>query len=148
MFKVNPYLSFNGNTEEAFDFYRSVFGGELQGPMRWGDNPECSAFSEADKNKVMHISLPFGDGNSLMGSDHIDGGPQKFAQGNNYMIAVHPDSLAECRRLFDGLSAGGTVFMPLSPAFWGAVFGCFVDKFGVSWMIESEAATKEWTEET
>ncbi len=148
MFKVNPYLSFDGNAEEAFIFYRSVFGGELDGPMRWGDNEHCSAFSDEEKAKVMHISLPFGDGNSLMGADHIEGGPAgKFQKGNNFMIAIHPDSLAECRRLFDGLSEGGTVSMPLAPSFWGAVFGCFTDKFGINWMVESEAAAKEWTEE-
>lgn len=147
MFKINPYLNFDGNCEEAFTFYHSVFGGELNEAMRWGDNPECEAFSDADKAKVMHIALPFGDGHWLMGSDHVTGSPQEFIQGNNFMISLHPETLEECNRIFDGLSDGGTVFMPLAPSFWGAIFGCFRDKFGVSWMIESESALKEWKSE-
>lgn len=147
MFKVNPYLNFDGNAEEAFKFYQSVFGGEIEGPMRWGDNQDCASFSDDDKAKVMHISLPIGDGNSLMGSDHVSGGPYEFVKGNNFTIALHPETLDECRSLFDGLSAGGNVFMPLAPSFWGAIFGCFADKFGVNWMIESGPAAAEWTEE-
>lgn len=137
MMKVNPYLSFNGNCEEAFEFYRGVFGGDFDGLMRWKDNPECESFSEADKEKVMHVALPIGDQTILMGADHVGGPGGSFQAGNNFMIALHPDTRAECDRVFDGLSSGGNVIMPLSPAFWGSIFGCFTDKFGVNWMVES-----------
>lgn len=147
MFKVNVNLSFDGNAEEAFKFYQSVFGGELQGPMRWSENPQCEDFTEADKKKVMHVQLPVGDGNTLMGADYVAFGPDKYEKGNNFTIALQPDNLAECKKLFDGLSEGGQVIMPLGPMFWGAVFGCFKDKFGIGWMIESEKAYEEWPKE-
>jgi PhnB protein len=135
MTKVNPYISFNGNAEEAFTFYKSVFGGDFETVMRWGDNPQCAEMSDADKNKVMHIAINVGD-SVIMGSDHV-GGPdgEPFKPGNNFTIAIAPDGRGDADRLFAGLSAGGRVFMPMTDMFWGGYFGSFSDKFGIRWLI-------------
>ncbi len=136
MAKLNPYLNFNGNTEEAFNFYKSVFGGEFMGGiMRFKDNPDCTEWSENDKNKVMHVALPIGKDNVIMATDAIESFGQKLVVGNNIQIAISPDSKEEADRLFDGLSAGGKVEMPMQDMFWGAYYGAFEDKFGVKWMI-------------
>lgn len=139
MTAINPYLTFNGNCEEAFNFYKSVFGGEFPAVMRYGDTPECDGMQLDDsyKNKIMHIALPISEGNILMASDAVEGmgrGPE-FVVGDNYSIAIAPDSKEEADRLFNGLSAGGTVTMPLADAFWGGYFGMFTDKFGVQWLV-------------
>ena len=134
MTKVNPYLSFDGNTEEAFNFYKSVFGGEFPAVMRWADNPQCEGMSDADKNKIMHIALPVGD-SMIMGSDHLGGPEGEYKAGNNFTVAVSPDSRKEADRLFSGLSAGGNVMMPMTDMFWGGYFGAFGDKYGVRWLI-------------
>ena len=134
MTKVNPYLTFNGKTEEAFNFYKSVFGGEFPGLMRWADNPQCEGMTDADKNKVMHVALPVGD-SVIMGSDYVGGMGEEFTAGNNFTVAITPDTREEADKLFKGLSAGGKVFMPMGEAFWGGYFGAFVDKFGIKWMI-------------
>jgi len=134
MTKVNPYLTFNGQTEEAFNFYKSVFGGEFPGLMRWRDNPQCEGMTDADKNKVMHVALPVGD-SVIMGSDYVGGMGEEFTAGNNFTVAITPDTREEADKLFNGLSAGGKVFMPMGEAFWGGYFGAFVDKFGIKWMI-------------
>lgn len=136
MSKINPYLNFNGNTEEAFNFYKSVFGGDFMGGiMRFKDAPESEKMSEEDRNKVMHITLPIGDGNFLMATDSLESMGQKLIVGNNYQIMISPDSKEEAVRLFKGLSEGGNVEMPMQDQFWGAYFGAFADKFGVQWMI-------------
>jgi PhnB protein len=135
MTTVNPYLNFNGNTEEAFNFYRSVFGGEFLTVMRFKDNPQCDGISEADKDKVMHIALPIGSGTILMATDALESLGQKLTFGNNLYIALAPETREEAARLFNGLSAGGKVEMPLQDMFWGGYFGSFTDKFGVRWMV-------------
>ena len=136
MATLNPYLNFNGNTEEVFNFYKSVFGGEFIGGIsRFKDTPEGAKLSKADGEKVMHVALPIGKGNMLMGTDSVDGMGQKLVVGNNLSITVNPESEAETHKLFDGLAAGGTVLVPLNKAFWGGYFGMFADKFGVQWMI-------------
>lgn len=135
MATVNPYLSFTDNCEEAFNFYKSVFGGEFDGGvMRFGEVPEEFQGEQSEKNKVMHISLPIGKGTYLMGSD-TPASMGTIVKGSNYSIAVHPDSEEEATRLFNGLSAGGQVTMPLDKTFWGAYFGMFTDKFGIQWMV-------------
>ena len=134
MTQLNPYVSFNGNAEEAFNFYKLVFGGDFEAVMRWGDNPQCAAMSDADKNKIMHIALKVGD-SVIMGSDFVPMGGEEYKDGNNYTVAIAPDSREEADRLFVGLSAGGKVVMPMSEMFWGGYFGAFGDKFGVKWMI-------------
>ena len=149
MAKLNPYLNFGGNAEEAFNFYRSVFGGEFAGVLRWKDMPKegCEGggdgehkLAEADGEKIMHIALPVGDGNILMASDSLEGFGPPLAVGNNFYIAIAPESKEEADRLFGELSAGGTVEMPMADAFWGGYFGSFKDKFGIGWLINYDTA--------
>ena len=135
MAAVNPYLNFAGNTEEAFNFYKSVFGGEFAALMRFKDNQECSAMSESDKERIMHIALPIDNGSILMGTDSLESMGQKLTVGNNFYIALAPDSKEEADRLFNGLSEGGKIEMPLQDMFWGGYFGSFADKFGVQWLV-------------
>jgi PhnB protein len=132
---VNPYLNFNGNTEEAFNFYKSVFGGDFQVVMRFKDNPDCGQIGEADKNRIMHIALPIANGTILMGTDSLESLGQKLTVGNNFYIALSPETKEEADRLFNGLSSGGHVEMPIQDMFWGSYWGCFRDKFGVQWMV-------------
>ena len=131
---LNPYLNFNGNTEEVFNFYKSVFGGEFATVMRFKDTPPEHQMSEGESNKIMHIALPIGKGSMLMGSDVPDTYP-KATQGSAYYISLSADSEEEAKKLFDGLSKGGNVVMPLGKAFWGSLFGMFSDKYGVQWML-------------
>jgi PhnB protein len=133
--KVNPYLNFDGQAEEAFNFYKSVFGGEFSGNMKMKEAPGTENLSENEKNRTMHISLPIGTDTLLMASDIIPSMGQKFVKGNNNYISLHPKSREEADRLFNGLSAGGEIEMPMEDQFWGDYFGSFIDKFGVCWMI-------------
>jgi PhnB protein len=135
MASINPYLNFNGNTEEAFNFYKSVFGGEFLSLMRFKDNPDCGQMSESDKERIMHIALPIGKSDAIMATDSLESMGQKLTIGNNFYIALAPDSKEEAERLFNGLSAGGKIELPLQDMFWGAYFGAFTDKFGVQWMV-------------
>ncbi|MBS1797926.1 MAG: VOC family protein [Acidobacteria bacterium] len=137
MARINPYLNFAGNTEEAFNFYKSVFGGEFATLMRFGETAACSEMplSEADKGKIMHVALPLGDGNVLMATDMIESMGQTLKPGNNFSLSLSPDSREEADRLFAGLSDGGKVEMPMADAFWGDYFGMLNDRFGVRWMI-------------
>jgi PhnB protein len=137
MATVNPYLIFNGNCEEAFLFYKSVFGGEFPYIGKFGDMPadeNTPKLSESDANRVMHVTLPIGKETLLMGSDsNTASGDVKF--GHNISISINTDSIAEADKLFNGLSAGGHVSMPMNKTFWGAYFGMFTDKFGIDWMV-------------
>lgn len=135
MAAFNTYLNFPGNTEEAFNFYRSVLGGEFAVVMRFKDSPGCEQMPAEQQNGIMHIALPVGKGNMLMGTDAVDGMGPKLVIGNNLSISVSPESEAETTKIFNGLSAGGTVLVPLNKAFWGGTFGMFIDKFGIQWMI-------------
>jgi len=134
---IVAYLTFNGNTEEAFNFYKSVFNGELN-LQRFGDTPHGEQMSDEDKKKIMHAALTAPNGVKLMGSDHVDFMGESFAAGNNFSLSLHPESKEQADELFNNLSAGGTVIMPLGDVFWGAYFGMFVDKFGIKWMINHE----------
>lgn len=134
MTTLNPYLNFNDNCEEAFNFYRSVFGGEFLGIMRFKDVPAEHQMAESEGEKVMHIALPIGQGTVLMGSD-IPAGMRSVSIGDNVSIAITTESEAEADRLFHGLSAGGQVTMPMAKVFWGDYFGMCTDKFGVQWMV-------------
>ncbi len=137
MATVNVYLTFNGNTEEAFNFYKSVFGGEFAYIGKFKDMPSdenFSSMSEEEGNKIMHVSLPISKETTLMGSDSNDAsGPVTF--GNNFSVSINTDSKEEADSLFEGLSNGGKVIMPMEKTFWGAYFGMFVDKFGINWMV-------------
>lgn len=135
---VNPYLNFDGQAEEAFNFYKSVFGGEFSGGiMRMADMPGCDemTISEDEKNRVMHVSLPLNSGQILMASDIVPSMGHKLHVGNNNYISISTDSREEADRLFKDLSKGGKVEMPMQDQFWGDYFGSFSDKFGIGWMI-------------
>lgn len=138
MTKINPYLNFNGNTEEAFNFYKLVFGGEFSSVNRYNEMPGSEKMPGEDAKKILHISLPISDGFILMASDAMEPMSPKIIMGNNMYINITPDSQEEADRLFNGLSAGGKIEMAMEKTFWGAYFGSFVDKFGVGWMINYE----------
>lgn len=136
MAAINPYLLFNGNCEEAFLFYQSVFGGEFPYIGKFKDAPADESgpeLSEEDQNRIMHVTLPIGN-TVLMGSDtHPKFGNVGF--GDNFSISINTESTEEADRLFNGLSAGGKVEMPMNKTFWGSYFGMFKDKFGINWMV-------------
>jgi PhnB protein len=136
--KINPYLTFNGNCEEAFQFYRSVFGGKFGFVGRFRDMPREAgqpAMSAALGEKIMHMSFPISKETILMGSDTAEGmGPAVHA-GNNFSLSVTAGSKSEAAKLFQRLSAGGNVTMPIADAFWGSYFGMLTDKFGINWMV-------------
>ncbi|HBG58318.1 VOC family protein [Proteiniphilum sp. UBA1028] len=135
MAKLNPYLNFDGTCEEAFNFYKSVFGGEFTYLSRMGEfNVEGMDISDEDRSRVMHVSLPVGE-NILMGSDVPGHMKSQFKPGNNNYISLTPDSREEADRLFNELSVGGEVEMPMEEMFWGDYFGNFRDKYGIWWMI-------------
>ena len=136
MTKFNPYLNFAGNTEQAFNFYQSVFGGEFASVVRFKDMPMVGvSIPKETADKIMHIGLPIGKDQVLMGTDALESLGQKLVQGNNVHISVHPDSKEEADRLFTSLSEGGEVQMPIADQPWGDYYGNFQDKFGVYWMI-------------
>ena len=132
---LDPYLSFNGNTEEVFNFYKSVFGGEFASLERFKNTPGADRMAEEDRNKIMHIALPVGKGNQLMASDVLESMGRQLTVGNNFSISINADSKEEADRLFNGLSAGGKVVLEMQKTFWGSYFGMFSDKFGIQWMV-------------
>lgn len=134
---VNVYLTFNGNCEEAFIFYKSVFGGDFGYIGRYKDMPpqEEKPVDSNDAERIMHVSLPISKETVLMGSDTGGEWASNFSQGNNFSISINADSKTEADKLFNGLSAGGNVTMPMNKTFWGDYFGMFTDKFGINWMI-------------
>lgn len=134
MATLNPYLNFPGTTEEAFNFYKSVFGGEFLAVQRFKDTPEGAKLSPKEQEKIMHISLPV-KGNVLMATDAMESMGHKIIKGNDFHLSLSADSKEEADKLFNGLSAGGEIEMPLQDSFWGAYFGMFKDKFGIQWMI-------------
>ena len=143
MASTSTYLNFSRNTEDAFNFYRSVFGTEFNGTVaRFGDIPPQEGMppmAEADKNLVMHIELPIVGGHKLMGTDAPESMGFKVNFGNNVHINLQPDTREETKRLFEKLSAGGTVTMELQDMFWGDYFGSCTDKYGVQWMVNCSA---------
>ncbi|MFO7538985.1 MAG: VOC family protein [Chloroflexota bacterium] len=145
MATIDLYLSFSGNCEEAFNFYKSVFGGDFAVLSRYSEMPggeevaedSAHALSDNDGNKIMHIRLPIGEGAALMGSDRPSGG-ETAVVGDVFSISIAPDSEEEAIRLFNELAAGGQVSMPLEKTFWNALFGEFTDKFGIKWLVNYE----------
>jgi len=134
--RINPYLNFDGTTEAAFEFYRSVFGGEYIQVERYGNMPGTEGtVPAAEVNRIMHISLPVGGGTVLMGSDISPSRGHVLSQGNNVLLSLHPETVDEGERLFTALSDGGRVDMPFAKMFWGAWYGAFTDRFGIRWMI-------------
>jgi PhnB protein len=144
MASVSTYLNFPGNTEAAFEFYRSVFGGQFQAPglQRMSAVPPAPGqppMPEAAKNLVLHVALPILGGHVLHGTDADGSMGFTLTFGNNVHVNLHPDTRAEADRLFKALSAGGKVDMPLQEMFWGDYFGSFTDQFGLKWMINTSS---------
>jgi PhnB protein len=133
---INPHINFNGNAEEAFNFYKSVFGGEFAKIMRFKDlaSAEFRA-AEKEANKIMHIALPIGQ-NILMGNDVPESMGPVNENENRSKIAISAESREEADKLFSGLSAGGNIEMPISDSPWDSYFGMFRDKFGIEWMVD------------
>jgi PhnB protein len=134
---INPYLTFLGNCEEAFNHYKSVFGGEFTYAGRFSEMPseEGKKMSEEEGNKIMHISLPISKETVLMGSDTGGEWAQNTVVGNNITISVTADSQSQADKFYDSLSQGGNPSMPMNKTFWGDYFGMCTDRFGINWMI-------------
>ena len=139
---LNVYLTFEDNCREAFDFYRSVFGGEYQIVQTFADGPGDMGVPESDGDRIMHATLSLGD-SILMGSDTPSNFPQALTPGNNVSLSYTPASREEADELFAKLSDGGTVNMPLSEMFWGAYFGACTDKFGIHWQLNYEMSEEK-----
>jgi PhnB protein len=135
MATLNPYINYPGTTEEAFNFYKSVFGGELVGLTRFKDTPEGNKLSDIEKEKIMYVSLPLGNGNTLMATDALESMGHPLTVGNNFHLSLEYDSKEEADKIFNKLSSGGKVEMPMADTFWGAYFGMLKDKYGIQWMV-------------
>ena len=136
MAQINPYINFNGNAEEAFTFYKSVFGGEFAKIMRFKDlaSPEFPV-AESEANKIMHIALPIGK-NVLMANDVPEILGKVNENENRSKISISAESKEEADKLFNGLSAGGRIEMPIADSPWGSYFGMFRDKYGIEWTVD------------
>jgi len=133
---ANPYLNFQGNTEEAFEFYRSVFGGEFLAVMRYKDFPELAMEVPAEERELIaHIALAIGD-SMIMGTDSLESMGQTLTVGNNFYITIEPESREEAEAVFAVLAQGGVVGMPLQATEWAELHGNCTDRFGVQWMVD------------
>ena len=144
MATANIYLTFDGECEAAFTFYQSVLGGEIPMWNRFGEMPPQEGMpplSEEHKNRIMHVTLPISTETVLMGSDSMPG-IHTITKGNNFSISLNAQSRAEAEKLFNGLSEGGNVTMPLQDTFWGAYFGMWEDKFEIQWMVNYDDPDK------
>ena len=142
MAEINPHINFNGNAQEAFDFYKTVFGGEFATVVRFKDIATAEfPVAENEENKLMHIALPIGS-NILMGNDVPESMGKVNEQEHRSKISVNAASREEADRLFNGLSAGGNIEVPLDDSPWGSYFGMFRDKFGIEWMVDFNPAYK------
>ena len=141
MTKVNPYIIFNGNCEEAFCFYKSAFGGEFLYIGRYKDIPPADKqiFRPENDEKIMHVSLPISNETILMGCDSAEMDGRGAVTGGNISLSINTDNKEEASRLFNELSVGGQIKMPMGQTFWGAYFGVFTDRFGINWLINCEA---------
>jgi len=144
---INPHINFNGNAEEAFTFYKSVFGGEFATVVRFKDlaSPEFPV-AQNEENKIMHIALPVGKMNMLMGNDVPDILGKTNENENRSKIVVIAESKEEANKIFNGLSAGGQIEGPLGDSPWGSYFGCFRDKYGIEWIVECNPKNNVETE--
>ena len=139
---INPYINFNGNTEEAFTFYKSVFGGEFAMIIRFKDMPNPgNPIAENEADKIMHIALPIGQ-NVLMGNDVPEYMGRVNENENRSKISISAESREEADKLFNGLSAGGSVEVPMDDSPWGTYFGMFRDKYGIEWMVDFDPKYK------
>jgi PhnB protein len=135
MLNTDFYLHFNGQSEEAFKFYKSIFGGEFIIAQRYGGMAGSEKMNAQDREKMMHISLKITPSTTLMASDLPSNDDQNFRPGNNFHICLQAESEKEANKLFQSLSKGGKIEMPMNKTFWGAYFGMFEDQFGIHWMI-------------
>lgn len=134
---LNIYLFFDGECADAFDYYRSVFGGEFAARMKYSEGPLDFTYKEASKDRVMHMSLPVGE-SVLMGSDMESGSDNPPKPSNNFAVSYSAKSAGDADRVFAALSDGGVVTMPMQNTFWGSYFGSCRDKFGVNWMVSAD----------
>ena len=143
MTTVNPYLTFNGNCEEAFNFYKEVFGVDFQYVGRYKDVPASDRqnFPSEEDKKIMHISLPISKETILMGCDNSETFGQAITIGNNISLSINTDSKVSADKIFNGLCVGGQVKMPMNETFWGAYFGVVTDKFGIHWTVSADLKT-------
>jgi len=150
MTTVNVYLTFNGQCLDAFEFYKSVFGGEYNFIGKFKDMPiqeGMKPISEEDSEKIMHVSLPISKETILMGSDSGGDWAMNLIQGNNFSVSVSTDTTEEAKRIFDQLSEGGQITMALQKTFWQSYYGMLIDKFGINWMISCELQEHKQFEE-
>ncbi|PCI35231.1 MAG: VOC family protein [Flavobacteriaceae bacterium] len=137
MTTINTYLTFKGNCEEAFLFYKKTFGGEFTHIGRFkempADDPDCQV-EEEDHDKIMHVSLPIGN-TVLMGSDAVGAWGKAVIIGSNFSVSIHTDSIEEADRLFNILATNGKEVLPMNQTFWGSYFGMLTDQFGIQWMV-------------
>ena len=144
MAQINPYIMFNGNTEEAFNFYKSVFGGEFAMIIRFKDLPKDpnNKWTESEANKIMHIALPIGKNSLLMANDVPVSMGQLNENENRSKISISAESKDEADKIYSGLSAGGQIEVPISDSPWGSYFGMFRDKYGIEWMVDFDQRDK------
>lgn len=137
MTTVNIYLTFNGNCQEAFEFYRSVFGGDFQYIGTYGQMPdqEDVLVEENEKDKILHVTLPISKETMLMGNDNLEAFRSSLITGNNFAISIKTDSRGEADRLFSKLSEEGKITMPMEETFWGSYYGNVTDRFGIKWKV-------------
>ncbi len=137
---INPHINFNGNAEEAFTFYRSVFGGEFSKIIRFKELAnEHFQVSKKEENKIMYIALPIGKSNMLIANDVPEIMGRTNENENRSKISISTESKAEADRLFNGLSVGGEIEGPIDYGPWGTYFGCFRDKYGIEWIVEFDS---------
>ena len=140
MAQINPHINFNGNAEEAFTFYKSVFGGTFAKIIRFKDLAGAGlSVAEKEENKIMHIALPIGNGSTLMGNDVPEIFGKTNENENRSKIVISAESKEEADKLFNGLSAGGEIEGPIGDSPWGSYFGCFRDKYGIEWIVEFDS---------
>lgn len=140
---INPHINFNGNAEEAFTFYKSVFGGEFAKVVRFKDLASSDfPVSVKEENKIMHIALPIGKSNMLMANDVPESMGKTNENENRSKIVVITESKEEADKIFSGLSAGGEIEGPIGDSPWGSYFGCFRDKYGIEWIVEFDPANR------
>jgi PhnB protein len=143
MARINPHINFNGNAEEAFTFYKSVFGGEFAKIMRFKDlASDQFKVSKKEENKIMHIALPIGKSSVLMANDVPESMGKTNENENRSKIVISAESKEEADKLFNGLSAGGQIEMPIADSPWGSYFGSFRDKYGIEWMVDFDPKYK------
>lgn len=144
MAEIQPYLTFNGNCEAAFNFYKSVFESEFTYIGRFNEMPpnEGKPISPEQGNLIMHVSLPIGENSVLMGSDTSEHFGPSVTNGSNFSLSINAKSEEEAKKLFDALAKEGQITMPLDKTFWGALFGMLIDSFGIQWMVNFDYETK------